>query len=244
MELGQPISLAKLSSLPHTILEQLPSQDAPIDIDPTNPAGYLTPTHEEEYLTTLDNALLPDVPPSAAAAPSSHPIRGTSEKHAQEKESQLKNPVSVYNWLRKHQPQVFLQDDEPSKLPRELKAAKAEKTDKGEKAGKRRSSAQSRAERSTKAERGERIDRSDNKVDRDRDEMPVDHELREYDDEDTFYLQPLPPPPSAERAGGGSGRGKRKREGDEPYRPKGGSSRPSKKKKGASGGRGSGSLDG
>ena len=24
----------------------------------------------------------------------------------------LRNPVSVYNWLRKHQPQVFLQDNE------------------------------------------------------------------------------------------------------------------------------------
>ena len=102
-----PKSLAQLSAATHTPAKSLPRDQLPFDIGELSPVGYLTPTHEEEYLAMLDSGL----DSQNGNLLSSHPIRA-NEKHEREKEAALKNPVSVYNWLRKHQPQVFLQDSE------------------------------------------------------------------------------------------------------------------------------------
>jgi len=75
--------------------------------------GYMSPSHEEEYLHATDVALAdPNV-----YDPHSHdgrPLRiTTSQPLPNEKDLTIRNPDSVYNWLRKHQPQVFLQDKDP-----------------------------------------------------------------------------------------------------------------------------------
>jgi hypothetical protein len=103
-------SLARLDEqVPHTTPQDLP--DRPLDgIDLTVDApGYLDPAHEEEYLAALDQVLAqPDFDP---ALQEGRPIRtAASHPPLSEKDLTIRNPDSVYNWLRKHQPQVFLQD--------------------------------------------------------------------------------------------------------------------------------------
>ncbi|KAF2739719.1 hypothetical protein EJ04DRAFT_288197 [Polyplosphaeria fusca] len=77
-----------------------------------NAPGYMSPTHEEEYLLATDTALLD----AAIYDPNAHdgrPLRiTTSHPIPSEKDLTIRNPDSVYNWLRKNQPQVFLQDKE------------------------------------------------------------------------------------------------------------------------------------
>lgn len=74
--------------------------------------GFLTIKQEDEYNQSLDAYLDGD-----ASTPRRHAISRLSHRNGErnlekEKELQLRNPVSVYNWLRKHQPQVFLQDED------------------------------------------------------------------------------------------------------------------------------------
>lgn len=85
-------------------------------IDPSLPtaAGYLTIRQEEQYLQNLDSFL-----GGKSTHPRIHAMNSLGSKSAErttdrEREMQLRNPVSVYNWLRRHQPQVFLQDHETS----------------------------------------------------------------------------------------------------------------------------------
>lgn len=72
--------------------------------------GFPSPDEEVQYLEDLDsylNGAASTPRPFAAAAG-----RGGDRSSERDREMALKNPVSVYNWLRKHQPQVFLQDNE------------------------------------------------------------------------------------------------------------------------------------
>ncbi|KIW74674.1 hypothetical protein Z517_11444 [Fonsecaea pedrosoi CBS 271.37] len=80
----------------------------------------LTTKQEEQYLQGLDAFL-----EGTATNPRPHVAHSLGSRSAEktperEREAQLRNPVSVYNWLRKHQPQVFLQDHEATteKTPR------------------------------------------------------------------------------------------------------------------------------
>lgn len=75
--------------------------------------AYLSTKQEEHYLQALD-AFLDGINTN----PRSHAANSLGTRNAErtterERETQLRNPVSVYNWLRRHQPQVFLQDNEP-----------------------------------------------------------------------------------------------------------------------------------
>ena len=177
-----PKSLSRLSkTTPHTVLDFPPSTDLPHDLGAPNPTGYMTLSHEEEYLSTLDAALeaseLGTQPP-----PLSHPIR-SNEKHEKERDAALRNPVSVYNWLRKHQPQVFLQDNES---PPEKPTPKPQAI--------------------TRTPKRSSI---------------IPKQETDIFDDDGFLIGGIPE---------ASTRSKRKRD-DEPYRPKGGNNRVSKKKK-------------
>ena len=89
--------------------------------------GILSSRQEEEYLKSLDSFLSGSntVPRPYAAKNSTS--RGLEKSIEQEKEMQLRNPVSVYNWLRKHQPQVFLQDNE-SHVEKEKKSRPSKRT--------------------------------------------------------------------------------------------------------------------
>lgn len=70
--------------------------------------GYLTPEHENEYYLKLD-AKLGDELAAAQIARMPFPIRNHFDW--KEKDALLRNPVSVFNWLRRNQPQA-LQDHE------------------------------------------------------------------------------------------------------------------------------------
>jgi len=106
-----------------SLLSLVPPSVRPIEkTDSSNfgSSALLTIKQEEQYLEGLDGYLDGTTPTSRPYAMNSLGSR-TAEKNAErERETQLKNPVSVYNWLRKHQPQVFLQDNETStdKTPR------------------------------------------------------------------------------------------------------------------------------
>ncbi|OKL62981.1 hypothetical protein UA08_02069 [Talaromyces atroroseus] len=69
--------------------------------------NYLTPDHEHEYLLAID-AKLGDS--SADKQLKQLPEKPTISDR--EREANLQNPNSVYNWLRRNTPQVFLQDNE------------------------------------------------------------------------------------------------------------------------------------
>jgi hypothetical protein len=74
-------------------------------------SGFPSSNQEEQYLQGLDAYLA-----GSATAPRAfaHNVAGRNIDRGMERDREmaLRNPVSVYNWLRKHQPQVFLQDNE------------------------------------------------------------------------------------------------------------------------------------
>lgn len=119
---SQPLrSYAWLVEKPYSTPDIGKTQDEATD---TVLDGFPTPREEERYLEDLDSYLNGNAPaprPSSAA-------RGGERSSEKEREMALKNPVSVYNWLRKHQPQVFLQDNEAhSEKPTTRPAARASK---------------------------------------------------------------------------------------------------------------------
>ncbi|KAI9699715.1 MAG: hypothetical protein M1836_002749 [Candelina mexicana] len=175
----QLTTLGSLLSVPHTELTLLDSESLPEVVLTDNSAGYLTPAHEDDYLFNLDNALNPAPIISRQTANIDRPRPG-EKGSPKDRDLAAKNPVSVYNWLRKNEPQVFLQDNEGN-FDKHVKAPNP-------KTVKRTSVAP----------------------------KPEPEVL-----EDEFGL--IPEIVSNPRA-------KKKRD-DEPYRPKGGSSRPAKRKR-------------
>lgn len=69
--------------------------------------GYFTPEQETEYYLGIDAGLGDE---SAALQLSRTPKKPAPSDRDQE--VAVRNPVSVYNWLRRNQPHIFLQDDE------------------------------------------------------------------------------------------------------------------------------------
>ena len=145
-------------------------------------SGLLSIKQEEQYIQGLDAYL-----EGTSSAPRPYAMnnlgsRVTEKNTERERETQLRNPVSVYNWLRKHQPQVFLQDNETG-------------VDKTPRAAGSRSSARKFAQ-----------------------QKDIIKQEKDYDDEG-FAADKAP------------SRSKRKRDDDGGYRPKGGTSRGSKRRK-------------
>ncbi|KAF2853236.1 hypothetical protein T440DRAFT_321622 [Plenodomus tracheiphilus IPT5] len=190
-------SLASLEAkVPHTTRADLPEQPVEgIDLTPHAP-GYMSPTHEEEYLLATDTVLSePGFDPSLQNGrpmrlASAHPPLG-------EKDLTVRNPDSVYNWLRKHQPQVFLQDKDAVAHAENLSEKSALKggAGGGSKKNKRESAAAGSLGTPTP---------------------------RDAEDDDSITQE--------------TGKGRRKTGGaagddDTAYRPKGGSSRPTKRKR-------------
>ncbi|KAJ2901712.1 hypothetical protein MKZ38_001522 [Zalerion maritima] len=128
---------------------------------------------------------------------------------------QLRNPASVYNWLRKHCPQVFLQDGEKETKDKDHKDDHKEKdihhADKPT------------AKTKTPNARGARASKRSSKAAAAARASSMDMEMEDDDGGGT-------PAPAAVAT---TARGKRKRvmDDDPGYRPKGGSSRPNKKKR-------------
>ena len=185
--INKPKLLAQLDNTPHTTLGSVFPHNLPSDLDEDTPTGYLSPDHEDEFLSSLDTTLEVALLDSRPIAPLQTAKSSARDK---EKEAMLRNPVSVYNWLRKHHPQVFLQDEPNSDKSTQKHAPKpSPKPSNPTKSSKRISA--------------------------------VPKQEQEILDEEGFLVETTSEVPV---------KAKRKRD-DEPYRPKGGSSRPTKKKK-------------
>ncbi|KAK2850641.1 hypothetical protein FQN49_005464 [Arthroderma sp. PD_2] len=172
-----------LDSVPHTSLS---SEDCP-DSDLDSSLGYIHPEDDLDY----------PVPGTDAQTIDLTSVRATS-KHLppadREKAAIIRNPSSVYNWLRKNKPQVFAHDPEAPPAGTTGSAAGAAQGDKPA-AASRPSATRTSKRASTQVQRDEEI--------YDEDGMLVD---------------------VAEPAAGGNAasRGKRKRDEDGMYHPKGG----------------------
>lgn len=174
--------------------------DLPSDLDEDIPTGYFSPNHETEFLSNLDSKLI-NAPTDTRSAQLYQQIKATDKEKEKERDAQLRNPVSVYNWLRKHHPSVFLQDEPNPERASQRQVTKTSPKPIRESRSTKRSSAAPKQE----------------------------HEII---DEEGFVIGGNLEVPS---------RTKRKRD-DEPYRPKGGSSRSTKRKK-TSGGTSRRNLD-
>jgi len=97
--------------------------------------GFLPIQQEELYLQSLDDYFDEKVSDPRQHATGNIGHRTSEKSTDRERDYQLKNPVSVYNWLRKNQPQVFLQDtdhDKAKPAPRSSKRASTTKLPKAE----------------------------------------------------------------------------------------------------------------
>jgi hypothetical protein len=169
------------------------------DLEPADPQSYptsfLNADAIDDYLYELDQRL--GLKPKPTLAPSAS---GTSTNTNTPAHFALRNPTSVYNWLRRHAPKTFLQDLEKEKdKDKDDRDKDDSKRRKSGAARKRQSAATSRKEKEREKEAAESMDW----------------------DEEAGYDAPA----------GGTVKGKRKRDDDPGYRPKGGSSRPAKKRK-------------
>lgn len=174
------------------------------DLEPEDPqirpTSYLTPDDVDEYLYQLDLRL--GIKSKSSLAPSS---TGTNNAAQPPANFALRNPTSVYNWLRRHAPKTFLQDLEKDK-DKDKDKDEREKDD-----GRKRKGGASKKRQST-------VSRKEKEREKEREKETA--ESMDWDDE-VGYEAPAT----------GAAKGKRKRDEDPGYRPKGGSSRPTKKRK-------------
>ena len=73
---------------------------------------YLSSRQEDQYRQSIDAYLNEETGHPRAHATLSSGASSSDKAAQREREMQLRNPVSVYNWLRKNKPSVFLQDNE------------------------------------------------------------------------------------------------------------------------------------
>lgn len=175
------------------VLEEIAPKDPEL-----YPTSFLKAEDVDNYVAELDARLglkaKPTVPPAASSIPSHS---GAAANFA------LRNPTSVYNWLRRHAPKTFLQDLEKEKDKEKLKEKDHDHGDKADGGSKRKSIAKSGGKRQSIASRKDAAESMD------------------WEEEAGYDASAM-----------GSARGKRKRNDEDPgYRPKGGASRPTKKRK-------------
>lgn len=184
-----PPSVYNIPSVPPEM-----ARDLEIAPNKPEPVAYVSADRMDEHLALVDTSL------GLAREPTlytSNPNFTPAPLHLSDKDLEVRNPVSVYNWLRTNEPKVFLQDGEPASLAE--KAATKPGALRG--AGKRAAIP-----------------------------APSKPDAVEFVEEDGMGYDVNVGVPGKERTPAG---GKRKRVADEDggYRPKGGSSRPTKKKR-------------
>jgi hypothetical protein len=160
----------------------------------------------------------PSLAPNAIAARNGVPA-ATIAAHAT-RDAALRNPTSVYNWLRKHAPKTFLQDAEAG-------ADKGSKREDGDKENGHSDERHSTPAGKTGRARGDRLSRGGSARTQRRAAAKLAEEAGDFDEDVLLDV-------GAPDVGAGSIlKGKRKRQTDDDpgYRPKGGSSRPTKKKR-------------
>ncbi|KAL8720870.1 MAG: hypothetical protein Q9225_002349, partial [Loekoesia sp. 1 TL-2023] len=95
------------SRVPHTILESLSADTSSMDLSSSENPTYLTSSHEDAYLNQLDAAISSystDQENVPYIAPKKEHPASVRDTH---KDLSIRNPVSAYNWLRKHKPDLF-----------------------------------------------------------------------------------------------------------------------------------------
>ena len=205
-------NLHNLFRISHTKLPSVPPAAMPADLVDELPAGYLSPVHEEDYLSNLDKYLA-DTPSDSIRLLPRH-SRPTEKER--EKDAQLHNPVSVYNWLRAHS------DTKPIPHDAEKEAVPPTNTHATEPSTQKPKSPPTKPLSS--------VGTGSTKPSRKRASgafIPKPEPEEELLDDEGYVI-----------AGGSeafSTKGKRKRENDDAYRPKGGSSKSRKRTKGSSG---------
>ena len=242
-EKESPKELVALLHVPHSRSVALASTHMSEELCASpNPPTYLTTALEDDHLDATDKALASRSSSALNAIRSSFIPGSVAKPHMsqaerdreEEREVALRNPVSVYNWLRRNQPQVFLQDKEAG-LGDKTNGGKADTTP-SEKAAAATTTTSKPARGTAK-----RASSAANK-------SMADAPPLEYMDDDGVLhggaAETSTPVAAAAAAAASGSKGKRKREEDPGYRPKGGSSsRPSKKKKKSGGGKTSGKGD-
>lgn len=209
----------KLSDLERDVTHTVPDLPSPsvlpLDLHDTNfpLPGYMLSDREDEYVAAMDSALdalpLPSLDPDKASNGNAvldpnvdirprHTDPPTSEDFAHE------NPVSVHNWLRRHQP-ASSSDKEREKL----KAPERDKDKDSERGGRSPAPGGTPAATSAKRKAKDKVKKED---------MPFEG----LDDEIGFN-------PAEEAAALGSN--KKKKNDDDAYRPKGGRTKASAKRK-------------
>lgn len=239
-----------LKEVPHYTYSQAKEQSPSVvaDMEPfsgePHPPSFLTTEDIDDYIHDVDRRIDPDnlLPSLAPAARSAAPLPEPNP-HALSQSIAMKNPTSVYNWLRKHAPKTFLQDAENAAGTAgddEANAGETPQTDgrkrrggarggegsrggRGSRGGKRASLAAVRAEKAAQRAAEKAAAAAERAAALRRDADSYDHSMEDEVDSDGPSL-----------ATPATGRGKRKRAGrddDEGYRPRGSSSRPTKKKR-------------
>ncbi|KAI4209531.1 MAG: hypothetical protein LQ349_009541 [Xanthoria aureola] len=215
--LQNPTPLSSIfNRVPHTTPESFPPDELPPSILPSDTLAYLTPSHEDTYLSRLDVALWSSNPEAALTAlDREHPLSAKDNQ----RDHLVRNPVSAYNWLRKHRPVLFSNTDSggPAEAGQERKPKPSPKPN--------------TSHPSVKGERGGG-GRGPNKRDRESGAPTTRLEPEMLDEEGNVIGGAF----DGAGAMGSTGRGgKRKRGEDDAYRPKGGSSRPGKRKRAGTG---------
>ncbi|KAF9882177.1 hypothetical protein CkaCkLH20_00213 [Colletotrichum karsti] len=236
-----------LKDVPHSTYTQAKEHSPSVvaDMEPfsgeTHPPPFLTADDIDDYLYDIDRRVNPDnlLPTLAPSARTNVPLPETNP-HALSQTIAMKNPTSVYNWLRKHAPKTFLQDAENavSSAMDEENTVETPQTDgrrrrggargegsrggRGSRGGKRASLALSRAERAAE-KAAEKAAIAAEKAAAMR-EAAEAWEAMDEDDDEHAVATPA------------TGRGKRKRaaprdDDDGGYRPRGSTGRPAKKKR-------------
>ena len=129
MRTGKPLkALVSLEKLPHTSLEAV-NGSLPPHLEAATALTYLTSAQEDDYLAAIDASH------NLALSSKTLMAKPNDKSNSLDREIAARNPVSVYNWLRKHKPEVFLQDNEAASEksaakpanPRSTKKSKDEK---------------------------------------------------------------------------------------------------------------------
>ncbi|KAL8813674.1 MAG: hypothetical protein Q9223_000295 [Gallowayella weberi] len=213
--LANPTRLSSiLGRVSHTTLESIPPEALPANILQPDTLAYLTSSHEDSYLNHLDSALGSSDPEAALAAlDREHPL---SIKDTQ-RDLLVRNPSSAHNWLRKHRPTLFANTTNAEKPAAVAEPAQEQLKPKP-------------SPKPNTSHPGGRVSGRGGQSKRDRESaMSLRAEPEMLDDEGNLIGGGLDGPGGG--AIGGTGRGgKRKRGEDDAYRPKGGSSRPVKKR--------------
>jgi len=243
---------ATAERMPDKVADLQASHDSlAADAQAQHPPPFLTADDIDNYIYEIDQRLaaeaeqrglpaydmLPTLAPLAHTNGYASAVNGNGTKEPQtpagapsSRDFAVKNPVSVYNWLRKHAPKTFLQDGESTP------ADKGENGDDhhagGGRGGNRKSVAGERGGNKAPTRAGERKSGRASAAHGRGKRLSMDDSMGDYDDD--VGVETLPTPSASSKGG------KRKRtvDDDPGYRPKGGSSRPKKQKRKSEGGGG------